>query len=556
VVWREPAPLGPAELSLAEHPLLAALLHARGVTSRAEADLFLRPRGGALGDPLTLPDLQRAVELIHAAVAAGERIAVFGDYDVDGLTSTALLVRVLRKLGAEPLYSVPHRAHDGYGLNRAAVERFIEAGARLLITVDCGSSNQAELEYALEYGLRAIVLDHHQIDAELPAEVAFVSALRPSNAYPTTSLTGVGVAYTLTRALLGDAEAEMYLPYVALGTIADVAALRGENRTLVARGLAKLRRWQLPGLLALCAVAGIEQAQTRAWDVGFLLAPRLNAAGRMDSPQAALDLLLADSAAVATPLAVRLDELNRRRQDEMRRMIDTAEAQLAAQGGAEEQASIVVADPSWSIGLVGLAAGRLAERYHRPVIALEQGAEVSRGSGRSPAGIDLMAALRETAPLLERFGGHRRAAGLALPTAHIAEFRPALCAAVLRGCDGELPAPELRLDAELRPADLSLDTVALLEALEPLGAGNEAPLLLARNLTPRACRASNDGRHLIFQVADQRGATHDAIFFGAGERLDELRGARRVDLATELRRDVWNGRVKLKLRVTDFRPAG
>jgi single-stranded-DNA-specific exonuclease len=240
----------------------------------------------------------------------------------------------------------------------------------------------------------------------------------------------------------------------------------------------------------------------------------------------------------------------------MAEMLDAAETQVALSGGPDARAALVVAAPEWPIGLVGLIAARLAERYQRPAIAFERGAELSRGSARAPEGVDLMAALRATAPLLERFGGHRRAAGLALPSARLDEFRDALSVAVLDACDGELPAPELALDAELAHDELALDTVALLNALEPFGAGNAPPLLLVRDLALRSCRPSSNGKHLLLQVTDHVGRAHDAVFFSAGARLDELRALRRLDLATELRRDVWNGRVRLKLRVVDFRPTG
>lgn len=554
-VWREPDALAPGP-ALCDHQLLHALLCARGVKTREQADIFLRPSRAPLGDPNLLPDMALAVALIRDAIANGRRIAIFGDYDVDGIASTAMLARALRRLGGDPLYTVPHRFHDGYGLNRAAVERFIANGARLLICVDCGSSNAPELEHALEHGLQAIVLDHHQVAGALPPEVAFVSAMRPTNAFPATNLATVGLVYTLLRALLGDAAAEMYLPYVALGTVADVAELRGINRALVARGISKMRRWRLPGMMALCVTAGVDLPTVRAWEIGYALAPRLNAAGRMESPQPAIDLLLADTAEAATPLAQRLDTLNRLRREETMLILDAAEAQVAAMGAVEHLPALVVGDAGWSIGLVGLVAARLSERYHLSTVVLEQGRDVSRGSARAPHGVDLMEALRATAPLLTRFGGHRRAAGLTLPTERVSEFRSQFCAAISRGCDGDPPTPELRLDAEIEHADLRLVTVDMLDALEPFGAGNEPPLLLMRDLALRSCRPSASGQHLILRVRDRMGVEHKGIFFRAGERYDELRGCSRVDLAAELRRNVWRGRASLELRVSDFRPSG
>jgi single-stranded-DNA-specific exonuclease len=347
----------------------------------------------------------------------------------------------------------------------------------------------------------------------------------------------------------------MYLPYVALGTIADVVDLRGENRTLVSRGISKLRRWKLPGVMALCATAGIDQAAVRSWDIGFLLGPRINAAGRIDSPQLALDLLLADSAAEATPLALKLSALNERRQEETRRIEREAEEHIAALGGPEEWPALVVADPGWNVGVVGLVAGRLAERYARPVVILEQGKEVSRGSARS-GGVDiinLVKALHATESHLQRFGGHQRAAGLALPTDQIDQFRRSLCDAVLAQTGGEMPRASLSLDAEVEHRDLSLETVGLIERFEPFGEGNPPPTFLVRDLAVREPRASADGKHLRFKVVDRYGRTHKAVFFSAGSRLLELRALPRVDLATTLARSDWNGRPHLDLRVRDFR---
>jgi single-stranded-DNA-specific exonuclease len=554
-IWREPATLTPDQAAISDHPLLSALLVARGVTTRAEAEAFFTPRGVALSDPYLLPDMERAVTLIREAIAGGERIGVFGDYDVDGLTATAMLVRVLRSLGADPLAVVPHRIDDGYGLNDGAIDRFAAEGVKLLISVDCGTSNQPELERALALGLRAIVVDHHEIAGDLPSGVAFVSPHRSRNRFPCVHLAAVGVAFQLVRALLGDEGADMYLPYVALGTVADVVDLRGENRALVAKGLSKLRRWRLPGVMALCAAAGIDQTAVRAWDIGFILGPRLNAAGRVNDPIVALNLLLADTATEATPLALRLNALNEQRQEETRRIEREAESQIAAMGGPEEWPALVVADPTWSIGVAGLVAGRLAERYGRPVVVLEQGESLSRGSARSGGQIDLVAALRTAAPLLERYGGHQRAAGLALPTDQIERFRRALSDEVLRACGGELPRPELVLDAEVAHRDLRLETLDLIERLEPFGEGNPSPKFLVRNLGVRYPATSADGKHLRFQVVSRAGIAHKAVFFGAGQRLGELRAVKRIDIATTMTRNGWNGRPHLDLHICDFRPS-
>jgi single-stranded-DNA-specific exonuclease len=553
--WIEPEPLDPDAQRLTDWPLLSAILYARGIRTAHDAGRFLQPASAPLADPYLLPDMDRAVATVRDAIERGQRIAVFGDYDVDGLTSTAMLTRVLRRLGAEVVPIVPHRYQDGYGVSASAVERIVASDAHLVVTVDCGSSSPEEFAQLLGRGMRAVVLDHHHTSCTLPDAVAFVSPRRADNRYPCTELAAVGVAYMLVRALLGDTGAEMYLPYVAIGTIADVVELLGENRTLVARGLAKLRRWRLPGIMALCAAAGIDQTQVGSWEIGYIIGPRINAAGRIDTPQTALDLLLADDAATATPLALRLSELNERRQHETRRVVAEAEEVVRGLGGAETLPAIVLAGESWASGIVGLVAGRLAETYHRPTVILERGPDVSRGSARSAGVVDIFEALGASKELFVRYGGHRDAAGLTIANDRLEVLQRELSATVLDLCGGRLPEREIRLDAVGAHADLRLDTVDRLRVLEPFGRGNEEPCILFRGLRHRYCKRSRDGRHLLFQAIDDSGRANGAVFFGSGHRLDNISGTTRVDVAACLRRDTWGDRPRLKLYLSDFRPA-
>jgi single-stranded-DNA-specific exonuclease len=553
-VWVEPPTISASERGITDSPLLSAILCARGIRTADAAAQFLSPATIPLGDPLLMPDMERAVAKIQAAIERRKRIIVFGDYDVDGLTSTAMVVRVLRRLGGDPACIVPHRMDDGYGLTHETVERLLAQGVELLITVDCGSSNRVEFEALLAQNVDVVVVDHHRYADPLPDDVAYVSPRRPGNQYPFVDHAAVGVCYTLVRALLGDDDAEMYLPYVALGTVADVVELRDENRTLVTRGLAMLRRWKLPGLKAMCAAAGIDQQAVGAWEIGYVIGPRLNAAGRIDSPQAALDLLLADDATTATPLALKLSDLNTARQEMTRRIQSEAEASIRARG-ADEMPAIVVAGESWSIGVVGLVAGRLAETYNRPAIVFERGTEISRGSARSAGDVNIVEAIAASSELLDRYGGHRNAAGLSLATAHLEQFEQQLSATIFDMLGGEFPVKEIALDAEIRQEELHLGTVSLLSRLEPVGRGNEEPRLLLRSVRHRYQKASRDGRHLLFHAVDDRGRGHSAIFFNAGNRLRELLDTPRIDIAVNLRRDTWDGRERLKLHVSDFRPA-
>jgi single-stranded-DNA-specific exonuclease len=554
-IWREPALLSATELEITDWPLLSAVLQARGITTREAAKAFLNAADTPLADPHLLPDMQHAVELIRNAVTSPAPIAIFGDYDVDGLTSTSMLYRALTRLGATVIPHIPDRRKDGYGLNTTAIDRFAATGVDVMIVVDCGSGNSRELEYAISRGLRPVVLDHHLLHGDLPTEIPFVSPRRQDNRYPTDDLAAVGVAFTLIRALIGEDQAEMYLPYVALGTVADVVELRGENRTLVARGLEMLRRWSLPGLKALCDCAEIDRRSLNTWHIGFVLGPRLNAAGRMDSPDIALQLLLANDYETALPYAAKLEELNRRRQAETRRITQEAERMVEHQGGASMLPALVVDDPSWSIGLAGIVAGRLAETYYRPAIVIERGPLAAKGSARSAGTVDIVQALDMTASLLENYGGHAAAAGLSLPSARVEEFRDALSANVLDLWGGVMPRREIVLDAEVQHSDLRLDTVERLSVIEPNGQGNPAPLFLVRGLEVRSPRRSRDGKHLMWQAVGTDARSHGVIFFSAGDRLNELSSAGKVDVACDLQHDDWNGNSRLKLHVRDFRLA-
>ncbi|MEZ4521573.1 MAG: single-stranded-DNA-specific exonuclease RecJ [Thermomicrobiales bacterium] len=554
-IWHEPPTLSPDDLAITDWPLLSAILHRRGIRTPADVKRFLYPGELPFGDPMLLPDMHQAVSMIRDALESGETIGVFGDYDVDGISSTAMLTRALRRMGGSVVPRIPHRVNDGYGLNSKAVRAFASDGCRLLITVDCGSSNVAEIDLALSLGMKVIVVDHHRVHHELPREIAFISPKRDVNAYPEAELATAGVAYMLVRALLGDDEAEMYLPYAALATVADVVPLRGENRTIVARGLGLLQRWSLPGYKTLCKIAGIDRREIDAFDIGFVIGPRINAAGRMDSPDLALEWFLADDVESSTPYSQQLDRLNRERQADTKRVTQEAELQIRMHDDGGGQPALVVDGRDWSPGVIGIVAGRLAERFNRPAIVISRGPQFSTGSARTAGEVDIVEAIRACRDLLERFGGHTAAAGLTIETAKIDRFRQALSNAVLDQLDGELPVRELHLDAEVPHEDLSLATVEKLDVLEPCGHGNDRPLFLVRGLRPDRIRTSRDGKHLLFNVTDRYGKQHQATFFSAGERCGELMACGMIDAAADLRRNTWNGRVSLQLRLTDFRPA-
>ncbi|HEU5425099.1 MAG TPA: DHH family phosphoesterase, partial [Nitrolancea sp.] len=373
--WIEPQPIAQVDELALDSPLLAAILARRGVRGASEAAAFLTPELGQLGDPYDLPDLDLAVARSRAALRRGTPIAVFGDYDADGVSATAMLVRALSGLGAQVRPYLPHRVRDGYGLNRGAVERIATEGAGLLIAVDCGTGNTSELALAHAHGLATIVLDHHHVvNDELPG-TAFVSPHR-EDARGFRDFCAAGVTFQFVRALVGDDEAQAYLPLAALATVADVVPLLGANRAIVALGLARFAQAQ-PGLLALARQAGMRPEAVSSRDLGFALGPRVNAAGRIDDPALALELLLTEDRSRALELALQLGRLNVERQRQVEGLLREAEEVLPR---AEEQPLIVVSHPGWNVGLVGLAASRLAERYGRPALVLAEENGVSRGS--------------------------------------------------------------------------------------------------------------------------------------------------------------------------------
>lgn len=556
--WLEPA-TEVREGGAVGEAVLRALLARRGV-AEGEVAAFLAPDPAALADPFLLADMDRAVDRLALARRLGEAVAVYGDYDVDGLTSTALLCRALDGLGLTVLPYVPHRAREGYGLNRAALDRLQAAGVSLVVAVDCGVGNGAEIAHARSRGLDTIVLDHHHVLETLPEAVAVVNPRRADCAYPCKDLAAVGVAYALARALDDAgyagvrADDDDLLALAALGTVADVVPLRGENRVLAAAGLAALRETGRPGLRALCAAAGVAPARLLAWHIGYVLGPRLNAAGRIAEPDIALRLLLTDDPGEAADLAARLDRLNRERQRELARILEEAIAKLEENGPpGDDRRLIQLAGDGWSAGVAGLVAGRLTERYSRPVVILERGADWSKGSARSVDGFNIVEALAECADLLDHYGGHAKAAGLTVANAHLDALDKRLRDLALTRLSAEQLRPTLAPDIAVPPDALTEETVDSLARLEPCGHGNPEPLLLVRAAVARWPRTSQDGRHLFWTMPQGRRRQVRGVAFGHGDRLAELTGAGPVDLVGTLRREWWQEEERLSLHVRDFR---
>jgi single-stranded-DNA-specific exonuclease len=534
--------------------LTASVLVRRGYGDPEEARAFLAGEL-PLHDPFLLGDMAAAVERIRRAIDAGERICVHGDYDVDGISATALAVLFLRELGADVDWHLPSRFEEGYGVSGETLARLAAEGCGLVLTVDCGITAAAEIAGARELGLDVIVTDHHRPDHGLPdcpVVAARTEPVRPS-AYPFPELCGTGVVYKLGQALFGvDSDLpRRHLDLVALATIADVVPLVDENRSLVVGGLRALARTQKVGLQALMRAARLDPAVVDAGSVAFRLAPRINAAGRLGHPRGALELLLTDDAESARRLAEELEELNRERQAVENRILREAIAQVEEWPDAERRRrAYVLASSEWHEGVIGIVASRLVERFHRPVVLIAGTSGLWKGSGRSIPAFDLHAALGACSSLLERWGGHRAAAGLSIEAARVDEFAEAFAA----------HAAELLTDEELHPVTvvdaivpyglpLSLDLCTELGRLAPFGLGNPSVTLLAPGCSLAGAATVGDGKHLRFRVQRDGVDVGSAIAFGLGAQLDRVRRDALYDIAFQLQENRWNGTVAPQLLV-------
>ncbi|MDQ2967176.1 MAG: single-stranded-DNA-specific exonuclease RecJ [Actinomycetota bacterium] len=535
------------ELGLSE--ITASVLVRRGYGDPEVARAFLAGEQ-PLHDPLLLGDMAGAVERIRAAIAAGKRICVHGDYDVDGICATVLAVLTLRELGAEVEWHLPSRFDEGYGVSGQTLERLAEEGCGLVLTVDCGITAVEEVRRARELGLDVIVTDHHRPGDELPD--CPIVATRPSD-YPFQDLCGTGVVYKLGQALLG-ADSEVlrrHLDLVALATIADVVPLVGENRSLAIAGLRTLARTQKLGLRALMKTAGVDAAAVDAGKVGFRLAPRINAAGRLGDPRAALELLLTEDADEARRLSDRLEELNRDRQAVEDKIVRAAIAQVEEWPEAKRRRSAyVVWGEDWHEGVIGIVASRLVERYHRPVVLIAGTDGLWKGSGRSIPSFDLHGALGACSTFLERFGGHRAAAGLSIAPDRVEPFAEAFAAQAEGLLGPEDLVPATVVDAVLpRGAKLTLELCEELRALAPFGLANPDVTLLAPGCELGELATVGDGKHLRFRVHRDGSDAGGAIAFGQGTKLDRYRRAGRYDVAFRLQENHWNGTVSPQLLV-------
>ncbi len=550
-----PEPQAELVRALGISELTASVLVRRGYSDAAEARRFLEGEQPP-HDPFRLGDMEAACAQIRAAVEERRRICVHGDYDVDGIAATTLAVLLLRELGAEVAWHLPSRFDEGYGVRAETLARLADEGCGLVLTVDCGITAVAEVAEAKERGLDVIVTDHHRPAETLPD--CPIVATRPSS-YPFPELCGTGVVYKLGQALFGvDSDVpRRHLDLVALATIADVVPLVDENRSFAIAGLRALARTAKPGLRALMQSAGVDAAAVDAGAVGFRLAPRLNAAGRLGHPREALELLLTQDEAEARRLASSLEELNRERQAVEARILREAVAQVE-DWPAEQRArrAYAVAGADWHEGVIGIVASRLVERYHRPVVLIAGTEGDWKGSGRSIPAFDLHAALGACSGLLGRWGGHRAAAGLSIPQQNVEAFAEAFAQHAADALDEDDLEPLTTIDAVVaRDAELSLDLCAELGRLAPFGLGNPAPTLLAAGCGLADLATVGDGKHLRFRIRRNGRDGGSAIAFGQGSRLDLLRPDAPYDVAFRLEENHWNGTVAPQLVVRRVFPS-
>jgi single-stranded-DNA-specific exonuclease len=535
-----------AELSLDE--VTASVLVRRGYGSADDARRFL---DGALPghDPFALGDMREAVETITAAVEAGARICVHGDYDADGICATALAVLLLRELGADVAWHLPSRFEEGYGLNAGTLTRLAEEGFELVLTVDCGITAVAEVEHARSLGLEVVVTDHHRPAESFPA-CPVVAPLKGD--YPFKGLCGTAVVWKLAQALLGVDHPflERHLDVVALATVADVVPLVDENRALALLGLRRIAQTQKPGLRALMRVGGVDPAAVDEQSIGFRLAPRINASGRLCRPGAALTLLLTEDDREAKLLAEELESLNRERQMVEERILREAVDQVESWPEARRRRrGYVVAGEGWHEGVIGIVASRLVEKYNRPVVMIAGTDGEWKGSGRSVPAFDLHGALGACSAHLERFGGHRAAAGLTIAPERVETFAAAFAAHADEVLTEEDLRPVTRVDAIVPGSKLNLDLCAELGRLAPFGLGNPGVMLLVDGCEIADPSTVGDGKHLRFRVRQHGRDSGQAIAFGLGAQLDRFRREARYDVAFRLQENRWNGVVSPQLVV-------
>ena len=544
-------------LSLPE--VVCRLLLIRGYASAEDAKLFLRPRLDMLHDPLKFLSMDKAVDRLARAVRDQELVFIHGDYDVDGISSTTLLTRAIRVLGGKALPFIPRRIEDGYDLSDAGVDAAIAAGAKVVVTCDCGTSAVSPVARLCKAGIDVIVTDHHLPGGELPDCLAILNPKRTGCGYPDKDLAAVGVAFKLALALaraLGKNENFIWgmLDLVALATVADVAPLRGENRVFVRYGLKVLADTQNVGLRALIRAAGLSGKPLTAGRIGFILAPRLNAAGRLGHAIRGVELLLSENEHEANTIARELEELNNKRQELDHATLEQARERVL-QLDLDDTFGIVLADESWHPGVIGIVASRLVEEFGRPTVLIALSGDEGKGSGRSISKFDLHGALGQSREFLLRFGGHRAAAGVTIARDKVNDFAARFNYVAKSLLTPEDLVPEIRVDLEVNIDGMDERLESLFRHFEPFGIGNPSPVLLARNVT-LAAPPRLVGKDGLKVVLDTGTGSLDALGWGFAHRAAEFQAGSKVDIAFRLERDEYRGQSYLQARIADIRLCG
>ncbi len=536
---------------------LAQLLTARGYTEPTDAYRFLHPSLSDLADPLLLPDCEKVVQRLVRAFRNREPVLVYGDYDADGVTSTALWLFTLRRLGvpAEPM--LPRRHEEGYDLHPNAIEAARQIGAKLVLTCDCGVRAHHAVDALNAAGLEVLITDHHQPDSTLPNALAVVNPHRPDSRYPFADLSGVGVSFRVAEALvrtLGysvDKFRQAVLELVAIGTVADVMPLLGENRIVVACGLERLMTTPRVGLKQLIEVAGLGKRRLTARDIGFMIAPRLNAAGRLEDARLALQLLMEQDEDTARMLAQELNRHNRQRQQLQQAILDEALAQIEQEGLLRHRA-LFVRSLGWHHGIIGLVASNLVKLFYRPtfVVSLEHEAGLARGSIRSIPAFDLTRLLDSMKAVCQRCGGHPAAGGFVVALERLDELRQLVLETAERALTDDDLVPELWIDLQVQGHEMNGRLLSELKLLEPFGVGNEAPLFLCRDVQVVGSRTSRDGKHLFLKIRPEGSPVLDAVLWGGGDQ--PLEPQTRIDVVFELEEETYYGYPTLRWRLHDY----
>ncbi len=536
-------------------PVIATILMNRGITDPGS---FITPSEDALLDPFLMLGMEEASERILKAIETGEKIAIYGDYDVDGITSTAIMVKFLRSHRADVIYYIPDRHEEGYGINMDAIDKIHNQGVTLLITVDCGITAVKEIAYAKELGIETIITDHHECKEETPDAFCLLNPKQAECEYPFKRLAGVGVAFKLLQALTLKMHFHMrelideYIDLVAIGTIADVMPLVGENRIIVKKGLELLKYTVNRGIRALAEVADINLSDVQTGTIGFMLAPRINAAGRMGDPRCAVELLLSKDDMSAKRYAEILNDKNRERQETEISILEDALNIIETTPSIKDDFVIVLSHEGWHHGIIGIVASKISERFNKPCILISTDDENGKGSGRSIRSFNLFKALENSGHLLQKFGGHDLAAGLSIKPENIDAFRKEINDYAKACLSEDDFMPILYIDSELPPPYINMNTAEKLSILEPYGMGNACPLFYAKNMNVAQIKSLSEGKHIKLFLTSQEHCI-EAVGFNMGELLDLLKIDDKIDIAFSIDINIYRGARQLQVLLKDVK---